>query len=98
MTIPNKVYYCPLHNTVKGKPQECPWYRDKGKCLVIEKGRDIPIVFDRCSAIELITVSKEIEAALILEISSMLERYDNADPPMNRTKFAVALIEKVRGL
>jgi hypothetical protein len=51
---------------------------------------------DGCSAIELVTMPKEISAVLVNEIDSLLEQYDNADPPMDRTKFAVALIEKVK--
>jgi len=88
MTIPNKVYYCPLHNTMKDRPQECPWYRGRGRCLVTE--------FEKCSAIELVTMPKEISAMLVNEIDFLLEQYGNADPPMDRTKFAVALIEKVK--
>jgi len=87
MTIPNKVYYCPLHNTVKDKPRECPWYYENGKCMVSES---------KCNAIELVTMSKEISAVLVNEIDSLLEKYEEADPPMDRTKFAVELIEKVK--
>ena len=88
MTIPNKVYYCKGHRTVKDKPSECPWYYEKGLCMA----------FGECNAIELVTMSKEIEAELVNDVDSLLERYDTADPPMDRTKFAVALIEKARGL
>jgi hypothetical protein len=90
MTIPNKVYYCPRHNTVKDKPQECPWYRRGSRCLATE--------FEKCNAVELVTMSKEISAVLVNEIGSLLEKYEDADPPMDRTRFAVEIIEKARGL
>lgn len=93
MPIPNKVYYCPLHNTVKDKPGECPWYYEKGKCMAISARDTSP---DGCRAIELITMTKEIEAVLVNEIDYLLTKYDNADPPMDRTRFAVQLIEKVK--
>jgi len=88
MTIPNKVYYCPLHNTVKDKPRECLWYYEKGKCMAHGK----------CNAVELVTMTREISVVLVNEIDSLLEKYEDADPPMDRTKFAVELIEKARGL
>jgi len=88
MTIPNKVYYCTRHNTVKDIPNECFWYRRGSRCIATE--------FELCNAIELVTMSKEISAVLVNEIDFLLAKYDNADPPMDRTKFAVALIEKVK--
>lgn len=95
MPIPNKVYYCSRHNTVKDKPKECPWYYANGRCMAAAANGVSP---DECNAIELIAMTKEIEAVLVNEIDYLLAKYDNADPPMNRIKFAVALIEKVRGL
>ncbi len=89
MSIPNKVYYCTRHKTVKDKPKECPWYYENGKCMVSET---------ECNAIELVTTTKEISAELVNEIGSLLEKYEDADPPMDRTGFAVQLIEKARGI
>lgn len=91
--IPKKVYYCKRHNTVKDRMQECPWYYANGKCMAASANGVSP---DGCSAIELVTMPKEISAVLVNEIDFLLAKYDNADPPMDRTKFAVALIEKVK--
>jgi len=95
MTIPNKIYYCTRHKTVKDRPQECPWYYANGRCMAAAARG---ISSDGCDAIELVTMPKEISLIIINKIDSLLEKYDNADPPMDRTKFAVALIEKARGL
>ena len=93
MTIPNKVYYCTRHNTVKDRTQECPWYYANGRCMAASANGISP---DECNATELVTMPKEISPIIINKIDSLLEKYDNADPPMDRTKFAVALIEKVK--
>lgn len=87
MRIPSKIYYCKRHGTIKDKPGECYWYR-KTRCLA----------GGRCDAIVLYTMNGTIKPRLILEIESLLERYEDASPPMDRTRFVVELIEKARGL
>lgn len=86
VTIPSKVYYCPKHSTFKDKPKECSWFFN-GNCMVNGK----------CSAIELGIVPCTISAELVLEFEHLLEDYEGASPPMDRTKFAISLIEKARG-
>lgn len=95
MRIPSKIYYCPRHNTVKDKRGECAWYYANGRCMAAAARGASP---NGCNAIELVTIPKDIKASLINEIDSLLERYENASPPMDRTKFAVKLIEKAREL
>ena len=86
---PKTVWYCSEYDSIKKSRKDCFYITDNNHCFSLQ---------GKCIAKEYALTELGIDKKLVKEIEVELEHYDNVQPQMDRSKFAVEIVKLCRGV